>query len=120
MKKDSVDVGNHSMSNNVRNNYFSLFELEQAFSIDLEKLEKQYFSLQRLYHPDRFIQKSNDEKMAALQKAADINEGYEILKCPIRRIKHMLALETIEVDAERSDYKPNPQILMESKSNKKP
>lgn len=92
---------------------FSLLNLNPAFDIDIAKLEAEYFKAQRLFHPDRFVGKPSDEKMAALQKSMDINQAYEILKNPLKRAQHLLQLQGIIVGTDADSVKPSPALLME-------
>lgn len=76
-------------------NYFDLIKIPVAYQIDANSLEAAYFAAQRQYHPDRFVNKSASEKLAAAQKSADINEAYHTLKHPLKRAQHLLSLHGI-------------------------
>ncbi len=69
-------------------NFFTLFNLEERFDIDLNELDVRYFALQSQYHPDR----SDDANMGLL-----INEGYKILQDNFERANHILELHGIFV-----------------------
>jgi len=56
-----------------------------GFEIDLDLLNRRYFDLQRLLHPDRFAAKTPRERALSQQQAAAINEAYETLKEPLPR-----------------------------------
>jgi molecular chaperone HscB len=43
-------------------NYFSYFKLPEKFDINIKKLSKKYYSLQKKYHPDFFINCSSKKK----------------------------------------------------------
>lgn len=90
-------------------NYFFLFELQQAFDIDLSALEKKYFSAQMRFHPDRLIGKSAIERQQSIHQSMIINEAYETLKTPLKRALHMLQLEGITQDS----IKASQDLLME-------
>jgi molecular chaperone HscB len=94
-------------------NYFALLNTTQSFNIDLAALEAAYFSAQRQYHPDRFINKSFEEKLAAAHKSADINQAYETLKHPLKRAVHLLALCGITVLDDANSAKPDIATLTE-------
>lgn len=79
---------------------FALFNLERKFALDEAALHQRYLTLQREFHPDR----SSDNKIAMLQKSADINKAYQILKNPVSRAEHLLIAEE----------KPNQELLMEA------
>ena len=81
-------------------NFFSLFDLEERFDIDMDELDTRYFSLQSQYHPDR----SSDVNMGLL-----VNQGYKILKDNFERAAHILELHGIFV----KDDKLAPKLLPE-------
>ena len=94
-------------------NFFEIFSLPPAFSLDLTALESAYFKAQRQFHPDRFVGKSPEEKLAALQKSMDINQAYETLKNPLKRAQYLLFLQGIIIGTEKDTIKPSPNLLME-------
>jgi molecular chaperone HscB len=79
----------------VSQDWFAILTLPQTYTLDAGTLESAYFAAQRQYHPDRFVNKSAEEKLAAAQKSADINEAYNTLKHPLKRAQHLLALAGI-------------------------
>ncbi|SPP31615.1 Co-chaperone protein HscB [Arsenophonus endosymbiont of Aleurodicus floccissimus] len=81
--------------------YFTLFGLTFSYSIDLEQLTYRYQELQRQYHPDRFANQSDSEKVSALQQAATINAAYQALKHPLKRAEYMLTLYDIDINNEQ-------------------
>ena len=82
--------------------HFSLFGLPRAFALDEKMLQQKYLALQREFHPDRA---APEQKLAMLQKSADINEAYRVLKNPVERAEYLLGA-TIE--------KPSQTLLMEA------
>ena len=106
MKKDAVGVANLSMSN-----LFSLFDLEPIFDLDLEILDRNYFSVQSILHPDRFVMKTEEEKQLAQIKAAEINQAYKNLKHPLKRAEILLSIVNISASSESSVQ--DPEALME-------
>lgn len=101
------------MKSDVSETYFSLFNLPPQFELDLGALEKTYFALQRQYHPDRFVKKSEEERKQALSLSMQINDAYHTLKDPLNRAKYLLHLNGIEVNGERDTLKPSQGLLME-------
>lgn len=87
--------------------HFSLFDLLPAFDIDLAELERRYFEAQRLFHPDRYAGKSAVERGRAIERSMRINEAYDVLKTPLRRVRHLLAIKGKE------EPKPSHALLME-------
>lgn len=94
-------------------NYFEALGLEPIFDLDLGQLEQQYFAAQRQYHPDRFIGKSDTERAQAVSQSMLINEAYQALKDPLKRAKHILALNGISVGDEKAAVKPDFALLEE-------
>ena len=82
-------------------NYFELFGLPVSFIVDSDSLAERYRELQRVIHPDRYANASEQERRLSLQGAARINEAFETLKDPIARGSYLLTLHGIEMDAQR-------------------
>jgi molecular chaperone HscB len=93
--------------------HFTRLGLAPTFEIDIEELERQYFGLQRRLHPDRFVAKSPREKMLSQQQATSLNEAYEVLKDPLKRAAHLLALLGHPVDLTACGQINDPALLME-------
>ncbi len=72
--------------------HFELFGLQTGFDIDLELLGRHYLKLQRTVHPDRFINATDRERRLSMEKAVQINSGYQILKDPLKRGRYLLEL----------------------------
>ncbi len=81
--------------------YFTLFNLPQAYEVDLTSLAPRYQELQRQYHPDRFSTASESEQLQAIQKTATINDAYQTLKHPLKRAEYLLGLHGIDVQNEQ-------------------
>lgn len=83
-------------------NYFQLFNLAQAFEIDISDLKQRYQTLQKLTHPDRFASSSDQEKRIYMQKNAQVNDGYHVLQSPILRGEHLLQIRGFELADEQA------------------
>jgi molecular chaperone HscB len=92
--------------------YFALLGFPRAFDLDEKAVHRVYLAAQRAAHPDR--QNDPSARMAALQASADINQAYQILKDPLQRAEHLLALEGITVGSEKDSVRPSSVLLMES------
>lgn len=82
-------------------NYFELFGLPVGYIVDMGQLAERYRELQRVVHPDRFANASEQERRLSMQGATRINEAFETLKDPILRARYLLSLNGIEMDAQR-------------------
>ena len=70
--------------------YFQLFSLPPAFAIDAALLRKNFRTLQRQFHPDKFVHLASAEQRVALQYATLINEAYACLSSDIARAAYLL------------------------------
>ena len=78
-------------------NYFSSFDLDPVFNVDLAMLEQRYERLMTICHPDRFAAAPAYEQRAAAKRAADINEAFNVLKQPVSRAGHLLQLAGVDL-----------------------
>ncbi|WP_343183070.1 Fe-S protein assembly co-chaperone HscB [Buchnera aphidicola (Neophyllaphis podocarpi)] len=79
-------------------NYFDLFNLPQIFNINEELLIKNFYELQKKFHPDKLTNSSINLLSSMNNKIILINKGYKILKDPINRAEHLLYLNNFIVD----------------------
>ncbi|GBL04755.1 Fe-S protein assembly co-chaperone HscB [Glaciecola sp. KUL10] len=93
-------------------NYFSLYNLPEQFEVDLDKLKQNYQTLQKMTHPDRFANASDQQKRLTMQKNAQVNDAYTVLKSPIARAEHLLQLRGLELASEQETV-GNVEFLMQ-------
>ncbi len=79
-------------------NYFQIFGLKDDYNVDQSTLEKAYLDLQIKYHPDRFINAPQEQKIYALNQSITVNDGFETLRDPIQRAQYMLKLRGVDVN----------------------
>ncbi len=72
--------------------FFAQLELEPTFDVDLEELERNYFGLQRKFHPDRFATKSARERECSLQHATNLNDAFNTLRSLVPRAEYVLQM----------------------------
>ena len=80
--------------------HFQRFDLPQSFDVDAALLDERYRDSQRAVHPDRFVNASDQERRLSMQQATLLNEGYRILKDPLRRGRYLLELQGYRFDDE--------------------
>jgi molecular chaperone HscB len=93
-------------------NYFSLFNLPETLTLDTHVLASSYQTLQKLTHPDKFATASAQEQRIAMQKNAQVNDGYSVLKHPLSRAQHLLSLRGLVIDHEQYTL-GDPEFLMQ-------
>lgn len=72
--------------------YFELLGMERAYRIDEAKLTAAFRAITRNIHPDRFSGQPDEVRGLATRLSAEINEGYGVLKDPVRRAGYLLEL----------------------------
>ena len=78
--------------------YFSVFGLPRKLKIDADALQKQFYAESRRLHPDRYAGKPAEEQQWATERSSLLNDAYRILKDPIARTEHLLALEGVQLE----------------------
>ncbi len=78
---------------------FALLNLPPTFHIETAELDAHYFQAQLRYHPDKFSNAPDVDKMYAEKKSAEINTAYQTLQSPIQRAKVILKKNGIPFDA---------------------
>jgi molecular chaperone HscB len=79
-------------------NYFEVFGLPEKLRIDTSALEKQFYTLSRKLHPDRFASRPAEEQEEALRQSSLLNDAYRTLKDPVLRTQYLLKLEGVELE----------------------
>lgn len=91
--------------------HFALFDMKPGYRLDLDQLATRYRELARTVHPDRFADASEREQRLALERAAQLNDAYQTLKCAPRRALYLLALKGRELPLEVTVQ--DPQFLLQ-------
>ncbi len=94
------------MSPDFTQNHFEMFALPVSFDIDMKALERAYRDLLREVHPDRFAAASDAEKRLAAQWATRANEGFQVLKSPLKRGRYFLQINGIDTEEESNTAMP--------------
>lgn len=89
--------------------YFEFLGLEKRLQIDEAALEKMFYALSRLFHPDYFMNASEEERQASLDRSAMLNAAYRTLRDPVQRAKYLLTLEGYK----EAEKKAPPDLLEE-------
>ena len=89
--------------------YFAFFGLPRKLRIDEPDLEKDFYSLSRLFHPDYFMNSSELERSASMERSSMLNDAYRTLRDPIARVTYLLALEGYN----EAEKKAPPDLLEE-------
>lgn len=97
----------------ITKNYFDLFGLPVGFVLDTDELSGRYRELQRVVHPDRYANASEQEKRLALQQATQVNEAFEALRDPLRRAIYLLQLQGVDTNQETATTRDSDFLMQQ-------
>ncbi|MEO8027757.1 MAG: Fe-S protein assembly co-chaperone HscB [Bryobacteraceae bacterium] len=92
--------------------YFAFFGLPPNLTVDLDDLKARFYKLSREWHPDKFSRAPIEDQQRALDATAVINDGYRVLRDPIRRAEYVLSRNGFEIGEQKSKDVP-PELLEE-------
>ena len=92
-------------------NYFELFEIPVQLKVEKALLPHTFFELSRKYHPDFFVNGSEQEKTRALEKSALLNIALKTFQNPDETIRYVLQLKGLLEEEEK--YELPADFLME-------
>ncbi|HEY7545895.1 MAG TPA: Fe-S protein assembly co-chaperone HscB [Blastocatellia bacterium] len=90
-------------------NYFSFLSLPRKLKIDSAQLEKIFYSFSRRFHPDYFMNASEQERQSSMDRSSLLNDAYRALRDPVRRAQYLLSLEGYK----EAEKKAPPELLEE-------
>jgi molecular chaperone HscB len=73
--------------------YFAIFNLRKNYLIDKSFLDAQYKDLQKLVHPDKFSNSSEDQVKEAQDCSAFVSNAYKTLSNDIERANYLLKIK---------------------------
>jgi molecular chaperone HscB len=76
-------------------NYFEVFDIPAAFSINKVSLRHKFHHFQNLLHPDKFSNKSKRESEISAVTSSTVNQIYDVLSTPVERAKYLLKMQNI-------------------------
>ena len=84
--------------------YFTIFGLPVAFGIDKDSVESRYLELAQAVHPDRFVGADSGTRRQAMERATAVNQGYKVLRDPVRRAEYLVKLAGVDLDSSDPDH----------------
>lgn len=92
-------------------NHFELYQIPVSFHPDMALIKKRFYQLSRTYHPDFFVNVSDEEKAKNLALSAQVNKAYQIFQDQTALIKYLLMEKGLLQEEEK--YQLSPDFLME-------
>ena len=91
---------------------FTVFGLPRSLDLDERTVEARYLRLSRECHPDLHQGKATADCVAVLQRSAEVNDAWKVLRDPWRRAKALL--ELLSPGALERNKKLDPGFLAET------
>lgn len=79
--------------------YFQAFDVPRHFEQNAAELEKKFYQVSRLLHPDRFTGAGLESKMISLERMSWVNQAYKTLRSSSALRDYLLKQEQVEVKA---------------------
>jgi len=98
------------VSNN--SGYFELFDLPRRLWIEMGALEQKFLQLSWKFHPDNFVNASEQERELSLRRSSELNDAYRVLRDPVARVEYLLGIEGARKEGEHKQQAP-PELLEE-------
>jgi len=96
----------------VEKDLYELLGLPRRYLISQEELDKAFRDKQKIYHPDKLLNLTEEEKTEYEELSRHVNAAVKILRSPLDRAKYWLRLHNLPV-LEEGDRIENQQLLME-------
>jgi molecular chaperone HscB len=94
-----------------KSNYFTFFNIPEAFIIDEKLLKDTYYQNTRQYHPDHFGQEDEAKQAKMLELSTLNNNAYKTLKDFNRRVHYLLDMHGLVTEGDKHTLAPD--FLME-------
>ena len=74
-------------------NYFELYNLPVSFNPDQNLVKQQFYALSKKYHPDFYINETEEKQQEVLELSTLNNKAFQVLKDANKRLQYVLDLE---------------------------
>ena len=91
--------------------YFKFYNIPVSFSPDQALVKKKFYALSKEYHPDFFVNESEEKQQEILELSTLNNKAFQTLSNPDKLLPYVLTLKNVLVDGEK--YQLPQDFLME-------
>jgi molecular chaperone HscB len=92
--------------------YYRFFGIPKKLAIDTGDLQRRFYEMSRILHPDRFLRRAPTEQQYSLEATSILNDGYRVLRDPVSRAEYILKEAGFDIGEQRSKNVP-PELLEE-------
>ena len=82
-------------------NYFELYELPVSFHLDPSWVKKKFYELSKRYHPDFYVNESDERQAEILELSTLNNKAYQVLSNPLLLIEYILSLNNMLLEGDK-------------------
>ena len=91
--------------------YFEFYGMPQSFNVDESFVKRKFYELSKTYHPDFYINHSEEKQQEILELSTINNKAYQVLSNPAKRLEYLLQLHGHAIEGEK--YQLPQEFLME-------
>lgn len=81
--------------------YFKFYELPVSFNPDPAFVKQQFYKFSKQYHPDFYINESEEKQAEVLELSTLNNKAYQVLSDPQKRLHYVLELKGQLIEGEQ-------------------
>lgn len=90
-------------------NYFEFYDIPESFNVDQSLVKRKFYELSKKYHPDFYINDSEEKQQEILDLSTINNKAYQVLSNASKRVEYILQLHLHVVDGEKYQL---PQVFL--------
>ncbi len=98
----SSPFSTHLPATTTRLDAFQIFGMQPCYFVDKDALQKKFYELSKILHPDRFQTKSPQDLEAATYWSAQLNKAYMALKDDDERALYILSLAQVSLETKKT------------------
>ncbi|WP_214225544.1 iron-sulfur cluster co-chaperone HscB C-terminal domain-containing protein [Pedobacter sp. B4-66] len=80
--------------------YFSFYGLPLSFNPDAALVKQKFYEFSKKYHPDFYINESDEKQAEVLELSTVNNKAYQVLSDPQKRLHYILELKGLLTEGE--------------------
>jgi len=92
--------------------YFAVFGIPRKLGLEIPLLEQKFLQLSWKFHPDNFVNASEQERELSLKRSSELNDAYRVLCDPVGRVEYLLEIEGERQEGGKKQQAP-PELLEE-------
>ncbi len=93
-------------------NHFEVLGIPRRLVADTDEVTRRYYEMSRIYHPDRHQDAPVAERIQAINRTANVNKAYQVLRDPFERGKWWLEYQGEELGRENNQVPGELMILV--------